>query len=149
MASSTKCAAQIELDLRVAGQRALVIAETGDSVRAEDLARFLRQTGWEVRTIVAGVVGVFAIRAEEGAAPLEEVERGLKRRYRMVVCEPGFSDSLYRVARELAETAEAEFIPVEKCVVCGQPDPFPTVLSAFAPTGHRVSAPYCAHCVSS
>jgi len=92
---------------------------------------------------------VYAVRdAGEGIATVESLEELLKRRYRLAICEPGFSDSLYRVARELAETAEAEFTPVEKCVVCGQPDPFPTVLSVQGPNGEMLSAPYCAHCVS-
>ena len=47
----------------------------------------------------------------EGIATLESLEALLKRRYWLAVCEPGFSESLYRVAQELAETAEAGVHP--------------------------------------
>lgn len=149
MASSAKAAAQLELCLRVAGQRAFVIAETGSRLRSRRLAQHLRAAGWEPRAIAIGQVAVYAVRSSgEGLASLADLEGQLKRRYRMVVCEPGFSEGLYQVARELAETAEAEFVPVEQCVICGQPDPFPTVLAAVTPEGEMVRAPYCAQCVS-
>lgn len=149
MASAIKPAAQLELCLRVGGQRAFVIAETGSRLRSRRLAEHLRAAGWEPRPIAVGPVAVYAARdASGGVASLEELGAQLKRRYRLAICEPGFSESLYRVAKELAETAEAEFTPVEKCAVCGQPDPFPTVLSAMDAAGDIVSAPYCAHCVA-
>lgn len=149
MASSVKAVAQLELCLCVVGQRAMVIAETGSRLRSRRLVQHLRAAGWEARPIVIGPVAVYAVRdMGEGIATLESLEALLKRRYRLAVCEPGFSESLYRVAQELAETAEAEFTPVEKCVVCGQPDPFPTVLTAQGPEGEQLSAPYCARCVS-
>ncbi len=150
MASSVQASAQLELCLRVAGQRAFVIAETGSRLRSRRLAQHLRAAGWDARAIVTGQVAVYAIRdtVEDGAG-LAALEAQLKRRYRMAVCEPGFSEGLYRVAQELAETAEAEFEPVDHCVICGQPDPFPTVLSAVTPDGRVRSAPYCSHCVAS
>lgn len=149
MASSTKAAAQLELCLRVGGQRAFVIAETGSRLRSLRLAQHLRNAGWDPRPIAIGQVAVYAVRDPgEGLASLEQLEASLKRRYSMAVCEPGFSESLYRVAKELAQSAEAEFTPVEKCVACGQPDPFPTVLSAVDASGEIVSAPFCARCVS-
>ncbi|HEX2999800.1 MAG TPA: hypothetical protein VHR86_06145 [Armatimonadota bacterium] len=149
MASSVKTAGQLELCLRVGGQRALTIVETGSHLRSIRLAEHLRAAGWEPRPIVVGLVAVYAVRdSGEGVASLENLETDLKNRYRLAICEPGFSDSLYRVAQELAETAEGEFTPVEKCVVCGELDPFPTILSAVNAEGETVSAPYCARCVA-
>ncbi len=118
-------------------------------MRSRRLAQHLSAIGWDARPIAIGQVAVYAVRdSGEGTATLEGLEAEIKRRYRLAVCEPGFSDGLYRVAQELAATAESEFTPIETCVVCGQHDPFPTVLSAVGPAGEITSVPYCARCVA-
>lgn len=148
MASSVKTAAQLELMLRVGGQRALVIAETGGHLRSRRLAQHLCAAGWDARAIAIGQVAIYAVRNLGEGASIDALAAQLKRRYPMAVCEPGFSDSLYSVAQELATAVEAEFSPVEQCVVCGQLDPFPTILSAYGPSGEVTRAPYCARCVA-
>lgn len=129
MSTFCETTAEVELIVRRGGKRGLFIVEVGSRARAIDLLEYLAAAGCETLPIVMGPLVACAVWVREGVDGLfERVAEHLRDHYALSIWEPGFTASMYRVALQLARDAEAESIPIDRCAVCGAPDPFPTIL---------------------
>lgn len=129
---------EAEITLRMGGQRALLIVETGSRAATHGLLSYFAGAPCQVRPIAVGPVVACAAWVPEGIpSPLDAMAEHLRSRYPLSICEPGFTPSMYRVALQLARDAEGEVRPLPACDSCGAPEPFPTTLRLAEGEHHR------------
>ncbi|HEX2998920.1 MAG TPA: hypothetical protein VHR86_01610 [Armatimonadota bacterium] len=139
--------AALEVVMRGEGQRALFVAETGSRARTAELLAYFRAQVLEVQPLVLGPVLACAVRvADENAELLPKLAEHLRQRYAFSLCEPGFTESLCRVAQHLARESEGELFPVERCCGCGAPEPFPSILRLTVEKRQWI-ARFCPQCI--
>ncbi|MCE5322493.1 hypothetical protein LLG46_04155 [bacterium] len=144
---------EICVDPKPNGLRAVYLVETRSENEEREIARLFSELEPElmIRQLSKGRLVSYVVQAHESnASMLNEIEDVLKNNYAFVVTQRSFDELSCRIIKELARHTGSRLLPIPKCNICGNVDPFPTTTVNLSDNDGGVLATrsYCARCTA-
>jgi hypothetical protein len=122
---------RVVIEPRPAGSRATYIVKTNTPQELEAARQLFMGLSeiMEVRPLADGRVCAYALQHLDGCpSAFADIEALLRRHFEYVTCEHSVGGTMLDLVHTLCRETQSRLIEIERCGICGAPQPFPTTV---------------------